>query len=235
MTQMVYSIHLHEKVAHKSNCYVIRRIKKPYRRTFASPKEAADAGYCQCKICCPSIETLYCRDKERIEPLLSKEKLKLTIKSGQAEIQSSASVWRIIQDPETLRLQLFHKNTHNRLSDLDSQLPGYHLQTSARSQTIYGLLKFICSHDAYRSKHPDETKGEDGFIPRKLMKQGQWEASKAQKVKKNGKSYLVNVQIRSDPDLSPWLTGQSGDTVRSFGRHYKKRKRRKQAYEPDCA
>ena len=235
MTQMVYSTRSHQKIAHKSNCHVIRRIGKAYRRTIESPKEAFDAGFRRCKYCCPSIETLYARDRERIEALLSEEKLKLTIKNEQAEIQSGTSVWRIVWDYDTLRLRLFYKNTHNRPSDLGTQMPGYHLQTAARAQTVYGLLKFIGSHDAYRRRHPDENQNEGSFLPQKPVKQGQWEAAKAKKVNKNGRSYLVNVQIRSDPDLSPWLTGQRGDFVRSFGRSKKRNRKRKPAYDSDCA
>ena len=232
---MVYSTHSKEKIAHMTHCQVIRRIRKQYRRTFASPKEAFAAGYSQCKYCCPSIETQLKRDRENIEPLLSKEKLKLTVKNGQAEVQSGEGIWRIIQEPETLHLQLFHKNTHTRITDFNSQMPGYHLQTSARENTILGLLKFISTHDTYRSKHPVEHKRDNGFIPEKFVKQGQWEAARAKKVKKNGRNYLVNVQLRSEPDLSPWLTGRCSDTVYGFGRHNKKKKKTKPTDETDAA
>ena len=235
MIPMVYSIHSHEKVIHQTHCHVIRRIRKQYRRTFASPKEALAAGYCQCKICCPPIETLVNRQREDIEALLSKEKLKLSIKNGQAEVQSGAGAWRIIQDPETLRLQLFHKNTHVRKNESVSYMPRYHLQEKAREKTVLGMLKFISSHDAYRSKHPVQDDREESFIPHKFIAQGKWEAKRAKKEKRNGKNCRVNVQLRSEPDLSPWLTGRCTDTVHGFGRHNKRKKTYKPSDEPDAA
>ena len=225
MIPMVYSIHSHKKVVHMPHCRVIRRIRKSYRRTFIGPKEAIAAGYCRCKICCPPLETLFTRQREAVEALLSKEKLKLTIKNGQAEVQSCAGAWRIIQNPETLRLQLFHKNTYVHTNDSNSFMPGYHLQEKAREKTIIGMLKFIGSHDAYRSKHPVPEDRDESVIPHKFNAQGKWEAKKSKKEKRNGKNGRVNVQLRSEPDLSPWLTGRCTDTVRGFGRHNHKRKK----------
>lgn len=200
MVSVIYSIHSGNKIAHLAHCRFVSNIKKAYRRSFRSPREAFANGYRMCMCCCPSVETLWKKERPTLLPFLQKHKMSISVVNGRASIKTPSSEWLILQDGDSMRLSLYHKNTQDRRNEAPSAIPGYHMQESSHSGSLRGHLNFILSHDNYRRKHPDTP-----FAP----SYGSKSKKNGVEVRQNGKVYRKNVQLRSDPDLSPWLTGSN--------------------------
>ena len=294
---MIYSICSHKKIVHKSHCSVIRRIKKQNRRTFTGLSEAYDAGFCTCKICCPTIERIFERERKKIEPLIEKRNLIVSVRCGIIDISSLMGVWRIFRNPDSLKVQLYHKNIYKR-NDANSYMPGFHLQKSPKGKSLYTLLNYICYHDTYmcrpaapiaktagcgsqtpaknncgsnkmqesskreEMKNPVENSRSENLakpepaetavqpktavpepaetgVPSKIAvpeptvkkyslpkpaEQKKPIVPNGKKVNIHGKSFCINVQVRTAPDLSPWLSGCRSDAVCGFTARNKRKK-----------
>lgn len=220
MIPVIYSARSDKKVAHMTHCRFVRRIGKEYRRSFPSPNDALVNGYRMCRCCCPSLESMWGRESRKLVPLLKKHRISFSLTDEGASVKTPHSEWLIRQDAASMRLSLYNKNTQRRYNEAPSEIPGYHLQEKSHSDSLRGHLDFILSHDHYRRKHPEAQSipfggqndpGQNGVT-----------------VRINGKVYRKNVQLRSEPDLSPWLMGSSREAGGIYKTHFKKKHPHKQ-------
>ncbi len=68
-------------------------------------------------------------------------------------IYTPYSKWRIVSVENTGKFILCHKNTFETPHDMDSLIPGDHIQKTKKSN-ILGYFKYIVEHEYYRMTHP---------------------------------------------------------------------------------
>lgn len=154
MGPVYYSVKSRRKTVHLAGCSYINRIAKENIRSFKSLEEAEKHGYRLCS-CCPCISNKYRKEIGKITEFCKSKGFITALHEGSLRIISARDCWQIITSGKNNSLFLYHKNTdtHFRREKHPSIIPGYHSQ-KYRSDTIMGYLRYISSHDDFRSEHP---------------------------------------------------------------------------------
>ena len=154
MGPVYYSVKSRRKIVHLAGCGYINRIEKENIRSFKSLEEAEKHGYRLCR-CCPSVSNKYRRENKKITRFCKAKGFMTELHNGVLHIISACDCWRIITNGKNNSLFLYHKNTDMRFrrEKRPSIIPGYHSQ-KYRSDTIMGYLRYINSHDEFRSVYP---------------------------------------------------------------------------------
>ena len=145
-----YSTKSNEKVFHLPHCKIARRIRKEYKKQFATPEEARLAGYRMCN-CCSLVGTRLRKEQKAVNQFCQENGVSCWLEDGQLHVHTPRSKWRIIVNGKANKLFLYHKNTY------PSIVPGYHSQAT-RSKTIVGYLEYIIQHDIYRRRQKKKAK-----------------------------------------------------------------------------
>lgn len=151
-----YSTKSNEKVFHLPHCKIARRIRKEYKKQFATPEEARSAGYRMCN-CCSPVGMRLRKEQEAVNQFCQENGVSCWLEDGQLHVITPRSEWRIIINGKAKKLFLYHKNTYEKFEKIPSIVPGYHSQ-AARSETIVGYLEYIIQHDIYRRQQEKKAK-----------------------------------------------------------------------------
>ena len=157
-----YSTKSNEKVFHLSHCKIARRIRKAYKKQFATPEEARAAGYRMCN-CCSPVGMRLRKEQEAVNRFCRENGMSCRLEDGQLHVLTPKSEWRILVHRKANKLFLYHKNTYEKREKVPSILPGFHSQ-AIRSTTIAGYLDYIVQHDAFRSQQKEKAKGKANRI-----------------------------------------------------------------------
>lgn len=151
-----YSTKSNEKVFHLPHCKIARRIRKEYKKQFATPEEARLAGYRMCN-CCSLVGMRLRKEQKTVNQFCQENGISCWLKDGQLHVHTPRSKWRIIVNGKANKLFLYHKNTYQKYEEIPSIVPGYHSQAT-RSKTIVGYLEYIVQHDIYRRRQEKKAK-----------------------------------------------------------------------------
>lgn len=151
-----YSTKSNEKVFHLPHCKIARRIRKEYKKQFATPKEARIAGYRMCN-CCSLVGMRLRKEQKAVNQFCQENGVSCWLEDGQLHVHTPRSKWRIIVNGKANKLFLYHKNTYHKNEEIPSIVPGYHSQAT-RSKTIVGYLEYIIQHDIYRRRQEKKAK-----------------------------------------------------------------------------
>lgn len=165
-----YSIKSNEKVFHLPHCKIARRIRKQYKKKFATPEEARAAGYRMCN-CCSPVGMRLRKEQKSVNQFCKENGVSCRLNDGQLHIRTSRSKWRIIVGGKENKLFLYHKNTYHKYIELPGIIQGYHSQNT-RNKTIVGYLEYIVGHDAFRKQQDkkDKEKSKSVHKPRKITR-----------------------------------------------------------------
>ena len=151
-----YSTKSNEKVFHLPHCKIARRIRKEYKKQFATPEEARLAGYRMCN-CCSLVGMRLRKEQNAVNHFCQENGVSCWLEDGQLHVHTPKSKWRIIVNGKANKLFLYHKNTYQKYEKIPSIVPGYHSQ-AIRSKTIVGYLEYIIQHDIYRRRQEKKAK-----------------------------------------------------------------------------
>lgn len=151
-----YSTKSNVKVFHLPHCKIARRIRKEYKKQFATPEEARSAGYRMCN-CCSPVGMRLRKEQEAVNQFCQENGVSCWLEDGQLPVITPRSEWRIIINGKAKKLFFYHKNTYEKFEKIPSIVPGYHSQ-AARSETIVGYLEYIIQHDIYRRRQEKKAK-----------------------------------------------------------------------------
>lgn len=151
-----YSTKSNEKVFHLPHCKIARRIRKEFKKQFATPEEARMAGYRMCN-CCSLVGMRLRKEQNAVNQFCQENGVSCRLKDGQLHVHTPRSKWRIIVNGKAHKLFLYHKNTYHKNEEIPSIVPGYHSQ-AIRSKTIVGYLEYIIDHDIYRRRQEKKAK-----------------------------------------------------------------------------
>lgn len=151
-----YSTKSNEKVFHLPHCKIARRIRKEYKKQFATPEEARMAGYRMCN-CCSLVGMRLRKEQKAVNQFCQENGVSCWLEDGQLHVHTPRSKWRIIVNGKANKLFLYHKNTYHKYEEIPSIVPGYHSQAT-RSMTIVGYLEYIVQHDIYRRRQEKKAK-----------------------------------------------------------------------------
>ena len=151
-----YSTKSNEKVFHLPHCKIARRIRKEYKKQFATPEEARLAGYRMCN-CCSLVGMRLRKEQKAVNQFCQVNGVSCWLEDGQLHVHTPRSKWRIIVNGKANKLFLYHKNTYRKYEEIPSIVPGYHSQAT-RSKTIVGYLEYIIQHDIYRRQQEKKAK-----------------------------------------------------------------------------
>lgn len=157
-----YSTKSTVKVFHLPHCKIARRIRKEYKKQFATPEEARVAGYRMCNCCSPMGMKLR-KEQETVNQFCQKNGVSCWLEDGQLHVITPKSEWRIIINGKAKKLFLYHKNTYEKIEKIPSIVPGYHSQ-AAHSETIVGYLEYIIQHDIYRRQQEKKARQKAGSM-----------------------------------------------------------------------
>lgn len=151
-----YSTKSNEKVFHLPHCKIARRIRKEFKKQFATPEEARMAGYRMCN-CCSLVGMRLRKEQNAVNQFCQENGVSCRLEDGQLHVHTPRSKWRIIVNGKAHKLFLYHKNTYHKNEEIPSIVPGYHSQ-AIRSKTIVGYLEYIIDHDIYRRRQEKKAK-----------------------------------------------------------------------------
>lgn len=147
---VLYSAKSREKVFHLPHCKIARRIRKAYKKQFASQEEARATGYRMCS-CCSPVGMRFNKERRAVKRFCQEHKISCWLEDGQLHIHTARSMWRIIVHGKNNKLALFHQNTLHEYDKTPSEIPGYHFQ-SVHCKTIVAYLEDIVHHDIFRRR-----------------------------------------------------------------------------------
>lgn len=151
-----YSTKSNEKVFHLPHCKIARRIRKEYKKQFATQEEARAAGYRMCN-CCSLVGMRLRKEQKAVNQFCQENGISCWLEDGQFHVLAPRSKWRIIVNGKANKLFLYHRNTYHKDEAIPSIVPGYHSQAT-RSKTIVGYLDYIVQHDIYRRRQQVKAK-----------------------------------------------------------------------------
>lgn len=151
-----YSTKSNEKVFHLPHCKIARRIRKEYKKQFATPEEARLAGYRLCN-CCSLVGMRLRKEQRAVNQFCLENGVSCWLEDGQLHVHTPRSKWRIIVNGKANKIFLYHKNTYQKYEEIPSIVPGYHSQATL-NKTIVGYLEYIVQHDIYRRRQEKKAK-----------------------------------------------------------------------------
>lgn len=161
---VIYSTKSSEKVFHLPHCKILHRIRKEYKKQFASQEEARAAGYRMCS-CCSPVGARLRKERKAVYQFCQEYGASCWLRDNQLYVQTPRSRWRIIASGQENKLFLYHKNTYQKYEETPSIIPGYHSQR-ARSKTIVGYLDYIYQHDIFRRQEAIKAKKQTQHKPK---------------------------------------------------------------------
>lgn len=108
-----YSTKSNEKVFHLPHCKIARRIRKEYKKQFATPEEARLAGYRMCN-CCSLVGMRLRKEQKAVNQYCQENGVSCWLEDGQLHVHTPRSKWRIIVNGKANKLFLYHKNTYQK-------------------------------------------------------------------------------------------------------------------------
>lgn len=184
------------KIFHAPHCKMVKMIA-PRHQAFFFLEEEARQDYQYCPYCA-RVMRYYYEDQKHIDEFVADYDMQLSFNShdGSLEIHTKKSHWKFYVAPYKDVLQLYHKNTFATDFDEATCIPDYHLQ-HVYKESMIEYLKYIVSHDAFRSHNPYEiptTMKEKHYT--KGSKKYRKEAKRIRKVKGKITARRVNELLR---------------------------------------
>lgn len=168
-----------EWIFHDPSCGYVKLIHDKNKVYFHTRQEALNYGYNFCLCCSPLMKQF--RKEERTLGHVCDEndlEMKVNYNNETLDVTSKISKWKITYDEAQSELVLYHKNTYQgRVKPCP--FTGYHPQ-HVRRKDFYSIFQYIIQHDAFRKKHPVQTKG----IPKKGTRTYQKDLQKYKKKQK---------------------------------------------------
>ena len=100
-----YSTKSNEKVFHLPHCKIARRIRKEYKKQFATPEEARLAGYRMCN-CCSPVGMRLRKEQKAVNQFCQENGVSCWLEDGQLHVHTPRSKWRIIVNGKATQLVL---------------------------------------------------------------------------------------------------------------------------------
>ena len=140
------------KIVHHLGCRYIKIIPMQNQRHFSSFKEAAEAGYVQCKYCA-GIEKYLREENKVIRNYCVSHGIYYAFNAsdGSLDVISHSGKWKIVVEKYPNVIGLYHQN--NNVIRKRDFVPGFHKQ-NARFDTLMGYMSYIVDHDIYRFNNP---------------------------------------------------------------------------------
>ena len=140
------------RIVHTAECSYIKNVDVEYIGAFETLDEAYKSRYRLC-CCCNSLRKQYKRELASLIDFGRGNAIRFRIDDQCVWIYTPYSKWRIVSVENTGKFILYHKNTYETPRDMDSLIPGYHIQKTKKSN-ILGYFKYIVEHEYYRMTHP---------------------------------------------------------------------------------
>ncbi len=145
-----FSTKSRQKVYHQPHCIVRKRINRVYEKRYPSPETAQENGYHMCNYC--SLAGMMLRkEKSELDSFCQEKNIAYHLQEGMLYFSTENSDWIVTETGSPRRIQLYHKNTLEKLEETPSAVPGYHPQ-NAHVKTLMEVLWYIVGHDNYREK-----------------------------------------------------------------------------------
>ena len=146
----------HNRIVHLRDCGCIRNVQESSLIRYANLKESLSD---HCRICekCSPLNKIYADEYEMIRACCASEKLNVKKEGQMIHIISRYDVWRILTDPVTGKLSLYHRSEHMRSRNVSSQdMSNFHRQRFNPKSILDGL-NYIVKHDRYSEKREQKT------------------------------------------------------------------------------
>lgn len=140
------------KIVHTTNCRYVKMMPNKNKKYFHTLKEAAEAGYVQCKYCA-HIEKYLRREDKALDSYCRPNGVYYYFNpaDGAIDVISRTGKWKIIVNGQKHFIWLYHKNNHG--ANPNDLVPGFHSQKVRRS-SLMGYMEYIVAHDQYRTENP---------------------------------------------------------------------------------
>lgn len=146
-----------KRIFHYSDCKFVNKIKVENRLEFFNKDYARDLGY-KCCPRCSRIIRYYNQDKKEIDKYIKIHHMKMYIEDDVMYIDNITSNWKIVVNPVTPAIILYHANASELCKNLKKDEKGrfiynYHLQNYRGNKTIIDMLKYITYHDIWKASN----------------------------------------------------------------------------------
>ena len=141
-----------KKVVHSSDCFHIQDMEVSNIRSFETLEDAYESGYRLCRHCSP-IAKQYRKERDVMTEFCRKHAVLFFLHDKFIGICTPYSKWRIVPAKGSKGLALYHKNTYESKRDIESPVPGYHLQRVSE-KSVQAYLEYIVEHEYYRMMNP---------------------------------------------------------------------------------
>lgn len=145
------------KIFHYSDCRCIKYIKEENKLIFDNKDFARDLGYTCCFNCSRMIK-YYHQNKKEIDKYIKLHHMKMYIEDDTMYIDNTVSNWKIMVNPATPAIILYHANTSEPFKNLKKDSKGrfiyqYHLQNYRGNKSIIDMLEYIVDHDLWKASN----------------------------------------------------------------------------------
>ncbi len=145
-----FSTKSRQKIYHQPHCVVRKRINRAYEKWFPSSEASQESEYHMCSYC--SLAGMMLRkEKTEVDNFCQEKSIIYRMNDGMLYLSTANSDWVVTEEGSPRRIQLYHKNTLEKLEEAPGSVPGYHPQ-NARVKTLMEVLWYIVGHDNYREK-----------------------------------------------------------------------------------
>ena len=139
------------QIVHLRECGCLRNTPADSLIRYANIQESLED---HCRICekCSPLNKAYTQEMRQIRSFCASEKLNIKKEGQTIHIISRYDVWRILADPVTGKLALYHRNDKNRsVSTSSPDMSNFHRQRYNPASIMEGLT-YIARHDQYAEK-----------------------------------------------------------------------------------
>lgn len=149
MHDYYYNVNSSKKVLHLFGCHYLTCSKKQEFGKKHNLEKALRKGYTLCKHCF----ALHKRFAFQFGNAYCKHNYFYNCDSNCLEITTAKNTWLVRYAEDKTMLELYHRNTEERVTDSLSSIPGYHCQ-HVRRYEVDDIIYYIFTHDGKRVLPP---------------------------------------------------------------------------------
>ena len=188
-------------VAHYSFCPYLGGHPDKAESMELEPAMLYSGQYRFCQFCSP-VSVQYRTARKDIERLAAEYGQNLTLSRGILSVTNGYSAWLLVPGGRS-SLNLYHKNTLNKLEDNTSPIEGYHLQREG-VVSIPWVLTYISQHDAFRKSANAQIRAEKKHIQELTAEACDTHLKNERKKKPNRRHHVHKKSKAIQADTSDW-------------------------------